>query len=74
MSWKLTAWARTREGLAGVPWRDLSDDEYAAALDIYPELGERGYFEPATPAAGAVHGASAGRRSTRRSARAAKED
>ncbi len=47
MSWTLTAWAQTRQGLAGIPWRDLTDDEYAAALRLYPELGDRGYFEPA---------------------------
>lgn len=45
MPWKLTSWGRTRMPLTGVPWRDLSDDEFAAAEDRHPELRERGYFE-----------------------------
>ena len=44
-TWKLTKWGQTREGLAGVPWRDLTEDEHAAALRLYPELDDRGYFE-----------------------------
>lgn len=45
MPWKLTSWGRTRMPLTGVPWRDLSDDEFAAAEERHPELRERGYFE-----------------------------
>lgn len=53
MTWKLTEWAKTRSGVFGVPWRDLSDDEFAAVEARYPEIRERGYFEkvPAAPAA-----------------------
>ena len=47
MAWKLTSWGQTRMPLTGVPWRDLSDAEFAAAEERYPELRERGYFEPA---------------------------
>ena len=53
--WKLTDWGQTRMPLTGVPWRDLSDEEFAAAEARYPELRERGYFaqsiaEPAVTA------------------------
>lgn len=53
MAWKLTSWGATRMPLPGVPWRDLSDEEFAAAEWRYPELRERGYFEaePAEEAA-----------------------
>lgn len=44
--YKLTRFAQTRTPLPGVPWRDLSDEEFAAAELRYPELRERGYFEP----------------------------
>ena len=42
--WKLTEWGKTRTGLPEVPWRDLTDEEYASALSLYPVLPERGYF------------------------------
>ncbi|MGE0227759.1 MAG: hypothetical protein AB7I38_10970 [Dehalococcoidia bacterium] len=45
MPWKLTSWGRTRMPLIGVPWRDLSDAEFAAAEERHPEIRERGYFE-----------------------------
>lgn len=47
MTWRLTAFGETRLALPGVPWRDLSDEEFAAACERYPELEERGYFERA---------------------------
>jgi hypothetical protein len=55
MTWKLTGYGRTRYPLPGVPWRDLSDAEMAAAEEAHPGIGERGYFEqepePPAPAA-----------------------
>lgn len=46
MTWKLTEWAETRTPLTGVPWRDLTDEEFAAAEALFPEgaLREQGYF------------------------------
>jgi hypothetical protein len=43
--YKLTAYAKTRRPLPGVNWRDLSDEEYEAALAANPGMDERGYFE-----------------------------
>lgn len=43
--WKLTEWGASRYGLPGVPWRDLTDEEFAAAEALHPEIRERGYFE-----------------------------
>lgn len=43
--WKLTDWGQTRMPLTGIPWRDLSDEEFVEAEARYPELRERGYFE-----------------------------
>ena len=45
MAWKLSAWGMTRMPLTGIPWRDLTDEEFAAAEERYPELRGRGYFE-----------------------------
>lgn len=42
--WKLTDWGKTRAGLPGMPWRDLTDAEFNRAKALYPELPERGYF------------------------------
>jgi hypothetical protein len=52
MTWTLTPFGRTRLPLNGVPWRDLTDEEMAAAEDRHPGIGERGYFErtPESPA------------------------
>lgn len=49
MTWKLTAFGKTRSPLTGVPWRDLSDEEFVAAEALFPEgvLRDRGYFEKA---------------------------
>lgn len=47
MTWKLTDYGKTRVPLMGVEWRDLSDEEFAAAEARHPELRERGYFEQA---------------------------
>jgi hypothetical protein len=50
MSYQLTAFAKTREPLNRVPWRDLSDEEFAVANALYDGLlEERGYFEPEAP-------------------------
>jgi hypothetical protein len=45
--YKLTPFAKTRRGLPGVPWRDLTPEEYAAALERHPGMEEHGYFEQA---------------------------
>jgi len=44
--WKLTSWAKTRSPLSGIPWRDLTDEEFEAAEAQFPEglLREAGYF------------------------------
>ena len=44
MTWKLTPWGKTRFPLAGIPWRDMTDEEFAQATAQVPELEERGYF------------------------------
>jgi len=54
MSWTLTQWGRSRSGVSGVPWRTLTDDEYAAACELYPELPDRGYFTREPEASGPV--------------------
>ena len=46
MSWRLTEWGKTRMPLPGIPWRDMTDEEFAAASSAAPGLDERGYFEP----------------------------
>lgn len=55
MTWRLTEWGKTRLPLPGIPWRDMSDAEFAEALVVYPDLRSRRYFahlaetrEPAT--------------------------
>ena len=45
MTWKLTPYGQTRTGLPGVPWRDLTAEEFAAAEKLHPGIRERGYFE-----------------------------
>lgn len=45
--YKLTPYGQTRKGLRGVPWRDLSDEEYAAAVARHPGMQDHGYFEQA---------------------------
>lgn len=47
MSWKLTTYGKTRLGVTGVPWRDLSDDEFAVAESLFEPgvLRAREYFE-----------------------------
>lgn len=45
MTWKLTLFAKTRLPLVGVQWRDLSDEEYAAAVELHPGMEAQGYFE-----------------------------
>jgi hypothetical protein len=50
MSYRLTDYGKGRRALAGVPWRDLTDDEMAAAEARYPGIGGRGYFEQEQPA------------------------
>lgn len=43
--YKLTPYGKSRRGLPGVNWRDLTDEEYAAALAANPGMDQRGYFE-----------------------------
>lgn len=45
MTWKLTEWGKTRMPLPGIPWRDMTDEEFATACASTPGLEERGYFE-----------------------------
>lgn len=47
MTWKLTTYGKTRAGVPGVPWRDLSDEEFAAAEALFAPgvLRAREYFE-----------------------------
>lgn len=47
VTYKLTPYARSRRPLPGVPWRDLTSEEYDAALAANPGMDQRGYFEPA---------------------------
>jgi len=49
--WKLTAWGKTRHGLLGVPWRDLTDEEFAAAEALFEPgaLRAQGYFRQERP-------------------------
>jgi hypothetical protein len=51
MTWKLTPWGKTRSGVTGIPWRDLSDEEFAAAEAMFEpgELLAHGYFEKEPP-------------------------
>lgn len=46
----LTAFGKTRMPLAGVPWRDLSDREFADARRKHPGIEDQGYFEHLTAA------------------------
>ena len=45
MTWKLTAWGKTRAGVTGVPWRDLSDAEYEQVAGKFPAGALEVYFE-----------------------------
>jgi hypothetical protein len=47
--WKLTEYGKTRTGLPGVPWRDLTAHEFAEAKRRHPGIEERGYFERDEP-------------------------
>jgi len=44
MTYKLTKFGQSRLPLTGVAWRDLSDEEYAAALARHPGMEDHGYF------------------------------
>ena len=44
MTWKLTAWAKTRAGVTGIELRDYTDEEFAALEELHPEIRDRGYF------------------------------
>ena len=47
MTWKLTDWGKTRSGVPGVPWRDLTNKEFRDAEKLFEkgELKAQGYFE-----------------------------
>lgn len=47
MTWKLTEWGKTRMPLPGIPWRDMTDEEFATACADNPGLEKRGYFDDA---------------------------
>jgi hypothetical protein len=49
MTYKLTPFGKSRLALAGVPWRDLSDEEHAAAVARHPGMEEHGYFVKEEP-------------------------
>jgi hypothetical protein len=42
--YRLTHFGKTRRGIPGVPWRDLSDAEYRAAVKANPGMEDQGYF------------------------------
>jgi len=42
--YKLTRFGQSRLALSGVPWRDLTDEEFAKALEKHPGMEEHGYF------------------------------
>lgn len=44
MSYRLTSYGKTRLGLPGIPWRDMSDEEFAAAVARHPGIEDKGYF------------------------------
>lgn len=44
MTYSLTRYGKTRLPLPGVPWRDLSDEEMAAAIARHPGMETQGYF------------------------------
>lgn len=48
--WILTPFGKTRLALTGVPWRDLTDAEYAAAKRRHPGIEDQGYFSHLTAA------------------------
>lgn len=43
--WKLTEWAKTRAGVTGVPWRDLSDEEFEGVAAQFEQGALLPYFE-----------------------------
>jgi len=47
MTWKLTTYGKTCLGVPGVPWRDLTDEEFAEAEALFEPgvLRAREYFE-----------------------------
>lgn len=54
MGYRLTDYGKTRKNLPGVHWRDLSNEEYAAACNEHPGMESQGYFEKVEePAKGA---------------------
>lgn len=44
MTYQLTDFGKTRIGLPGVPWRDLTDAEYREARELHPGMEDQGYF------------------------------
>jgi hypothetical protein len=47
MTYRLTAFGKTRLPLPGVPWRDLTVEEFGAAKARHPGIENQGYFEQA---------------------------
>lgn len=45
MTWKLNAFGKTRAGVTGVPWREMSDEEYEAVSAQFDEGALSVYFE-----------------------------
>lgn len=42
--YRLTHYGRSRRPLPGVPWRDLTDEEYATVVKNHPGMEEQDYF------------------------------
>lgn len=50
MTWKLNSFGKTRSGVTGVPWRELSDEEYERYTAEVGDLSA--YFEAEGPKPG----------------------
>lgn len=49
--YKLTRFGQSRLALTGVQWRDLTDEEYAKAVERHPGMEDHGYFVKEEPEA-----------------------
>lgn len=49
--YRLTPYGKTRRALAGVPWRDLTPEEFEAAKALHPGIENGGYFVAVEPQA-----------------------
>lgn len=44
VTYKLTSFGKAHQALPGVPWRDLTAEEYEAAVARHPGMEDHGYF------------------------------